>query len=314
MDFNLIFAHLLLAVCLFFILNWIGNNSIHAGYIRMSVLAKDDEAPAFNFIYRAFSPVVYITIVSAISYKLHQEWLVKDIYLVVAYHFAFRLVFNIAMGRARLLNWLTQLSYILVSILFSYYVYDTLITHKEFLFPTSKELGSAMWLAIVAYIYHTFNSVKLSSEKTKARKANYLKNRYLTYNRLYGELIEGIIETKKQEALVYAVLIVEAFNRPKLFRLIENMLFFFGCAKTLGIMQVTTKIYINDRESVRLGSTKIVKDHIQAKINIASESYANEDWAIRCEVLKIYNPDDEYISEVSGLYHEIVCQYYPDEK
>lgn len=314
MELNLIFAHLLLAVGLFFILNWIGSHSIHAGYIRMSVLVKADEAPAFNFLYRAFSPVAYITIISAILYKLQQDWLVKDIYLVVVYYFAFRLVFNLATGRGRLLNWVTQCAYFFVSIPMSYYVYDTLITHKEFLFPTAKELGSAVWLAIVAYAYKTFNSVKLSDERTKARKASYLNDRYSTYKSLYGELIEGIAETKRQEALIYAVLIFEAFNRPKLYRLIENILFYFGFAKTLGIMQVTTERYIDDRESVRLGATKIVKDHLQAKLKVEAERYSGGAWAIRREVLGLYNPDGEYIGEVDGLYDEIVNKFYPEEK
>lgn len=311
---NLIFSHILLAVGLFFLLNWIGNHSIHAGYIRMSVLAKADEAPAFNFMYRAFSPVAYITVVSAILYKLHQDWLVKDIYLVVVYYFVFRLAFNLATGRGRLLNWFTQSAYVVVSIPISYYVYDGLITHKEFLFPTAKELGSAVWLAVVVYIYHTFNSVKLSDERTKARKASYLLDRYATYKRLYGEIIEGIAETKRQEALIYAVLIVEAFNRPKLYRLIENIFFYFGYAKTLGVMQVTTEKYINDEESVRLGATKIVRDHIQAKLKVEARRYSGGSWAIRREVLELYNPDGDYIREVDGLYDEIVDKFYPTEK
>lgn len=130
---NLVLVHFLLAIGLFFIVNWIGNHSIHAGYMRMSVLVKADEAPAFNFLYRSFSPVAYITLVSALSYKIQQEWIVEDIYLVVVYYFIFRIGFNLATGRARLLNWVTQSAYILVSVPMSYYVYDALITNREFL-------------------------------------------------------------------------------------------------------------------------------------------------------------------------------------
>lgn len=311
---NLVLVHFLLAIGLFVIVNWIGSHSIHAGYMRMSVLVKADEAPAFNFLYRSFSPVAYITLVSALSYKIQQEWIVKDIYLVVVYYFIFRLGFNLATGRARLLNWVTQSAYILVSVPMSYYVYDALITNKEFLLPTEKEIGSAVWLAIVAYIYHTFNSVKLSDERTRSRKASYLKDRYTRYKNLYGKIIEGIAETKRQEALIYAVLIVEAFNRPKLYRLVENVLFRFGLAKTLGIMQVTTDKYINDEESVRLGATKIVNDHLKAKLEAESRSYHSGYWAIRRIVLELYNPDSEYIGEVDGLYNEIVSKFYPDER
>lgn len=279
----------------------------------MSVLAKADEAPAFNFLYRVFSPIVFITLASAISYKLQQDWLTERIYLVVIYYFALRIFFNLATGRGRLLNWGTQFAYISVSLPISYYVYDTLIKHKDFLFPTPKELGSALWLAIVAYAYHTFNSIKLSNERTRTRKASYLKHRYENYKKLYGTIIEGIAETKKQEALIYAVLIFEAFNRPKLYRLIENVLFHFGISKTLGIMQVTTGRYIDDKESVRLGATKIVKDHLQAKLNIEARRYPGNCITVRREVLALYNPDDDYINEVDDIYEEIINKFYPNE-
>ena len=306
--------HFGLAIALFFILNWIGSHSIHVGYIRMSILAKADEAPAFNFLYRAFSPVAYITIVSAILYGFKQEWLIENIYLVVVYYFIFRLFFNLITGKGLLLNWVTQAAYILVSVPASYYVYDKLIIHKEFLFPTAKELGSAVWLAIVVYIYHTFNNVKLSDQRTIARKARYLDNRYSRYKSKFGDVIESIAETRRQEALVYAVLITEAFNRPKLYRLVESFLFHLGMAKTLGIMQVTTNIYIDDRMSVELGAKKIVDDHLKAKLTVEQSRFSGGSWAIRREVLQLYNPDSEYIREVDALYEEIIEKYYPDEK
>lgn len=234
--------------------------------------------------------------------------------MVVVYYFIFRLVFNLATGKGLLLNWVTQAAYVLVSIPVSYYVYDKLISHKEFLFPSAKELGSAVWLAIVAYAYHTFNNVKLSDERTKERKANYLDNRYGKYKRRYGKIIEEIAEYKYQEALIYAVLINEAFNRPKLYRVIENVLFHLGFAKTLGIMQVTTEKFIDDEESVYLGASKIVKDHLEAKLKVEARPYRSGSWAIRGEVLKLYNPDNDYIQEVSRLYEEIVNTYYPDER
>lgn len=276
----------------------------------MSILAKADEAPAFNFLYRAFSPVAYITVISAVFYQLDQNWLIQNIYLVVVYYFIFRLAFNLITGRRLLLNWFTQIAYMLVSIPMSYYVYDKLILHKEFLFPTADELGSAVWLAIIAYMYHTFNRVKFSDERTRTRKANYLNNRYRKYKSTYGKTIENIAGTKHLEALIYAVLITEAFNRPKAYRLIENLLFHFGFAKTLGVMQVTTEKYINDRESVQLGATKIVNDFKE----INAKTHDDVFWTILRETIKQYNHDDEYIQEVDDLYEEIVNKYYPSIK
>ena len=41
---------LFLAILFFYIINWIGKQSVSLGYIHLSVMVKDDEAPAFNFI------------------------------------------------------------------------------------------------------------------------------------------------------------------------------------------------------------------------------------------------------------------------
>lgn len=312
MSSTVIFCHWILAIVLFVLTNWIGKHSMHAGYIRMSVLAKADEAPAFNFLYRAFAPVAFITIIAAISYDTIFEWIIEDIYLVVVYYFIFRLVFNLATGRALLLNWATQIAYWASSIPVSYYVYDKLIIHKKFLFPSSDELGSAVWLAIVAYVYQTFNKVRLSDERTRTRKASYLEDRFSKFRKCYGTTISDIALTKTQEVLIYAVLINEDFNRPKIYRFIENLLFHLGWAKTLGVMQVTTTTFIDDEQSVKLGASKIVADHDVAAQLLAEHPLADHPWAVRRKVLELYNPDSEYVSEVDGIFQQLVETYFPE--
>ncbi len=310
MNIELIFIHAILAMVLFLCMNWIGKHSINAGYIQMSVFVKTDEAPAFNFLYRSFAPVVFITLVSAACYVAKQDWVVTDIYMVVVYHAVFRLGFNILTGRARLLNWGIQIAYILLSVGASYYVYSNLILDKSFFFPEPKDIGNALWLGIIGFIYHTCNSVRLSEESTKRRKRNYLSSVYQNYSQLYGETIKSIVESQDQESLVYAVLIYENFNRPKAYRLVENVLFYLGFAKTLGIMQVTTDKYINDLESVVLGCEKIVKDFELAKKHNDAK-YG--DWSIRREVLKAYNPDIDYIYEVDRIHEDIKQSFYQED-
>lgn len=307
MEYSILLSHLSLSIILFLIMNWIGKHSSNAGYIQMSVLIKADEAPAFNFIYRAFAPIAFITIISALLYAFKYDLFVQNIYLVVVYYFIIRLFFNIITGRSLLLNWKIQFLYILVAVPISYYVYENIILHREFLFPSPEKLGNAVWLAIIAFLYQTFNNIKLSDIQTKKRKGNYLQNRYDKYKILYGNIITNNVDTKTQECMVYSVLIYEAFNRPKIYRFIENILFRFGLAKTLGIMQVTTKDLINDKESVLIGTKKIVTDYKQAN---SKKDYG--EWRIRGEVLKKYNPDNDYINEVNSLYDEIAKIYYPE--
>lgn len=314
MDTAQTIVHSILAVLLFIITNWVGKHSLHAGYLQLSVLVKADEAPAFNFVYRVFSPIAFITIASAILYKAGADWAVKDIYRVVVYYFTFRLFFIAITGRARLLNWYTQFAYILVSVPFAYYVYEQLILHREFLFPSPKELGNAIWLGIAAYLYHTANSVRFSGERAKSRKRSYLVNRFEYYRERYGTIIEEIAETKQQGILIYAVLIYETFNRPRLYRLIENLLFHAGLAKTLGPMQVTTDVFISDEDSVRLGARKIVNDHQAALFKLEEEESKPYSWSVRRAVLSLYNRDDDYVREVEGIYEQLIEAFLPEEK
>lgn len=317
MDTYLILMHVCLAVALFFGMNWIGRHSLSAGYIQMSVLVKADDAPAFNFLYRAFAPIVYMALCAAVLYKLEAEWVVKDIHLVVIYYFAFRLLFNVATGRARLLNWGVQIAYWATSIPVAFYVYENVILKNQYFFPAHEDLGNALWLGVLAFVYQTFNRVKLSGENTKRRKKNYIIHRYNYYKSLFGNIIDGVTTDERQQCLVYTILLYEAFNRPKVYRWIERILFRAGLAKTLGVMQVTTERIISDEESVKLGAQKIVDDHLKAQL-IVKEKRANYGmrsyWAIRNEVIALYNRDDEYVYEVNRLYEAVVELFYPEFK
>lgn len=307
MEMELVLAQVTLAILLFLCINWIGKHSLNSGYVQMSAFVKTNEAPAFNFLYRSFAPVVFITLASAILYALNMDYFVSNIYMTVVYHSALRLAFNILVGRSLLLNWPMQIGYALVSISVAYYVYSNLIIHKSFFFPEPKDIGNALWLGVAAFIYHTCNSVRLSDVNIHKRKNNYLKKSYEKYKYLYGEIISRTAECENQESLIYAVLIYESFNRPKLYRLIENILFFLGFAKTLGVMQVTTDKYIDDFQSVELGSERIINSF---RIAQKHPSATHGCWVVRNLILRDYNPDNDYIDEVIMIDEIIKKEFY----
>ncbi len=57
---EILLAHVLLAALLFMIVNWIGRHSIASGYHQLTLFAKVDEAPAFNFVFRVLAPTVFL--------------------------------------------------------------------------------------------------------------------------------------------------------------------------------------------------------------------------------------------------------------
>ncbi len=286
----------------------------------MSILYKSDNAPAFNFLFRTLFPVVFVVIISSIFYLTGLEEFNLNIYLVVVYYFLIRFIFILSIGQRLLLNWPLQFAYLVVSIPISYFIYDSFITKKEYLFPDISTLGNELWLLIIVFIYHTLNNISLSEEKSKLRKSNYVKKHYLKFKEKFGSVISEKINDPKIESLLYAIMIYENFNRPKIIRIIESIAFKLGKARTLGIMQITTTVFINDKKSVELAIEKILKDHELAQQNtnynkeIAQEVEYLENYEIRQKVLKAYNTGQNYHSEISQIQGKIIEEFYSEIK
>ena len=79
-------------------------------------------------------------------------------------------------------------------------------------------------------------------------------------------------------------------------------------------MQVTTVEYIDDQQSVRIGSEKIVTDHHTALKSSENNPRGGSAWRLRRETLALYNKDDSYVNEVEAIFCELVDEYVPEEK
>jgi hypothetical protein len=314
---------IIIAILLFYAINWLGKHSTAFGYKRLSLLLEADEAPAFNLLFRILTPVVFLLILSAAFYAVHADFLNQDLYRVVIYYFTFRFSYNILLGRARLLNWPMQSCYLLVTTGLAYAAQLYLISQKSFFFPTVATLGNQLWLLIIVFIYLLFNTLRTSQAATQRRKNAYLSHRYQLYNKRYGQTVSTAIDNPTLEALVYSVMIYEAFNRPRAFRLLESVAFFVGRSKTLGIMQITTKRYISDSESVVLACNKITSDARSANEDLEKKDYSVytsltpdnlrdlKEQDLINEILKRYNGGSLYQSQVLGIFRQIKSQYYP---
>ena len=177
---------------------------------------------------------------------------------------------------------------------------------------------------MLIFIYNALNSIRPPAEGAERRLANYINSNYQGMKTKYGGIIQQKVKDQRIEALVYSIMIYENFNRPKLRRLLENIGFRLGRCKTLGIMQVTTTKLINDRESVELGTKKILDDY-QATYDETKEKMTSSDESSNGEqsneepspyvliegTTKKYNPDDDYAEQVRSIYDKITNSFYP---
>ena len=322
LTWDIVLVHAVLGIALFVLINWIGRHSYSIGYMEISLLVKEEESPAFNFVFRVLAPVVYLFIVAAVLYSLSLDRYVNHLYLVSLYYILFRLVFNVATNRSKLLNWGRQFIYWGGILTLSYFAYEKLISARENIFPDLKTFANELWIIILIFLYQTMNNLRFSSSKTERRKQRYLSSRLEIFRSRFGNRIDSLTPNKKVQALVYAILVYEDFNRPRIVRFFENVVFrLTKRPMSLGVMQVRTDKLISDEQSVELGVAKVMKAKFDAEMKIdkqidadpASHSQWTLEYSLTRSILKDYNPDDSYIGEVAELAGIIESKFFQSD-
>jgi hypothetical protein len=303
------FVDLLLAVTLFYVVNWIGGHSSGYGYLQLSLFVRSDQAPAFNFILKTFTPSVFIILVSTAFYTLHLDRLASRMWLVAVYYFAYRLIYNLILGRALLLNWLSMSLQWVIGISAAYLVYVKLILPRRPLFPDLSSVGNQLWVVVALFLYAALNTVRVGTEASARRKNTYLRSRLKSLRSKYGDQIKDQFPRRYMELVAYAILIEETFNRPWVAQKLERAVFPWG-SQTIGPMQVRSSTQLSDNESVRLG-VKLLRLHFETTLQELSGRQATQFEVIRRTLAK-YNRDNKYISEVADLLHVLWAQIAPE--
>ena len=287
---NIAIVHIISAIVLFFIVNWIGAHSISIGYIQLSIMAKEDTAPAFNFIFRILSPIVYYVLFIVVVQSLEHPEFVRFSYLIILYYWIFRTIVIILFGRL-------------------------LVEKVDKLLPDPRSLLDQMWILIIIFLYSVLNNIELSHKGTIKRRKSYINHQYTKFKSEFGSLISEKCSNEFYEAATYSIMIYENFNRPKIIRRLEYLCFYITKKPhTLGIMQVNTDKYIDDKMSIVKAIVIIVSATIKHKRDCIDYSYDSLDYAI-CDIAGTYNCDNEdYKSEISEVFDIIKANYNNIEK
>lgn len=312
---SVIIVQFSLGILLFFLINWIGKHSYSIGYMEISMFVKTEEAPALNFLIRVLSPIVYIIVISAVLYSFNLDKYVNNIFLVNIYYIAFRLIFNLVTNRGLLLNWYRQFIYWFAIVTISYFTYENIIKEKTNILPDFTTIANELWIIILVFIFQITNNIRLSQDSTIKRKQIYLQNRYHYFKKLYGSTISEITQNEVLDAIAYSILIYEDFNRPKVVRFIEYITFKLTKKEhSLGVMQVKTKKYLSNNESVVLGCKKIVSAHSKYLRKIKKDKQGFYEWLAYREIINDYNGGESYTNEVTELISTIKDSFYNNTK
>ena len=307
-DYNwtIFLIHVVTAIFIFLIINRIGEKSVSIGYMQMSIVVEEESHPAFNFLFKAIAPVIIMILFVALVQAVHFDSFTVHCYLIVVYYWIIRVCVVILYGRGSLTNWVVQFFYWITSIGLSIYLYNKLIDQVDKILPDPESLRDEMWILIILFLYSSFDKVTFGRTGTLKRKEKYLNKTYTRLKNKYDKTISNECNNYFFTQVIYAIMINENFNRPKIARWIEYICFWITKKPhTLGIMQVTSSKWINDEQSISLATNKIISD---CECIIQEYAKNEQSFCLESVVAKIagkYNRDNDYVEEVEQTFSTI---------
>lgn len=269
--------YLIFGLILFFIIN----------YIKM----KDKSI-------KNFLPIIliYIIIISGI---IANKDINTNIFLVVVVEFFIRLISNL-LSNDNDDNLRFIYEYVLY-IVMSLIINNVFINKVDNIFLGGESLKIVVWILIILYLYQNIKIIDnpvIIEEKPidNSKYREYIVTNYAKFKNLYNNEIDT--DNSLLKNLLYAIMIYEDKKRNKYLRAIDNL--FIGKINKLykvGIMQVPSKIYLTDVESIKIVENKLIK--IYNKYLIADElTMVNK-------ILKDYYKDDLIVNNVTYIYNVI---------
>jgi hypothetical protein len=175
-------------------------------------------------------------------------------------------------------------------------------------------LSNELWIIIIFFLYQILNKIEPSEKGFEKRKNNYVKTFYCKYKSKYEDTINGVLKDTALKPLVYSIMIYEGFNRPKYARILEYFKLKIKKEATLGIMQVKTCDYINDKRSIELGIKLLEKILNNYRNLILNNKYNySDDSDLIYDIIMKYN-GRKYAEEVLSIYKFIYIKFYIDNK
>ena len=194
-----------------------------------------------------------------------------------------------------------KIYYYILLIISGFIINQEFINRVNQVFMTGEDLRLILWFLIIIFLYKFMvnNNILGESLKNNNKKMS-VDSVLVSFAKLKHKFYdECLYDNKDISNMVYTIMIYENNRRSKLVRNIDNFKFKInGEKRRLGIMQVESKKFITDSESIEIVHKKINKLYDKAK------SSKNND--ISSFVFDSYSKND---SESLKYIYDIVCKF-----
>lgn len=279
-------------------------NCFEREYISFSFLKPDRESRTLNVLLNVMYPNFFVLIIYYSIVHYLENYNAKNIWVIVLFYYMIRMAWIYLEGRSTLINKSAEVVMAFmgtgISVLLYYWYYV-----KGFnLSLSSEELINTVWITMIIFLYEVVKNLldEVTWHSEDYYRDRYIEQNYKTFIKKYDTIVTSVLDIhyKDLSELVYAVMIYENYNRPSLHRGMEWIWFLlnFGAERkmTLGVMQVESSSFIKNRESVELGTKKILESYLKYK-----ESSQEDRTVLFYRILEEYNLGDQYGGEVLSI-------------
>jgi len=250
-----------------------------------------------NFQSMVFS-LLFILIISGICSKYGFSKLNINIFLIFVFEMIFKIIYYSYFLEDDFFDKEeNNVLYYVVLIILGYILNIYFINKASYIFLSSDDLRIVIWFIMLLFLYQFFkdNEFFKKVEVNNNKKIISDQKIYVSYARMKSIYNKDINYEKDINDILYSIMIFENYRRPKFLRSIDNFRYRFdGGVKKLGIMQVKTKKFISDLESI---------DIVYKKINKLYTKYTVKN---KTDIKKIINDyDKEHSDEIIIIYDKI---------
>lgn len=294
MNILIILFDLLFAIPLFFLLNYFTSSNKDTMKLNITYL---------------FLPQVYLVVLAGILASLNLSFLLEHIFLIVVFECFYRLIYiNHILNYDSLINHKYYYLMYAMIILFAYLLDINFISKVDNVFPEPMEFRNQIWFLIIIFLYIILkDKVKCDFLREQSivmsKKQEYI---VMTYAKLKNQFRKVVVskEDKDLIPLVYSIMIYENFLTPPAFRTVKSYLYrFTNKEMKFGIMQILSKEYLSDEESIKISLKKLEAIYKKEIKNSKKKITAEKKIA---KILSCYQENQEYQNNVLEIYRTII--------
>lgn len=274
-----ILYYLMLAIVLFFILNYFKK--------------LEEKTPSVMILI----PVIYILLVSELP-GISREY----VYFIILLEMLIRIYYTkIVLNQEELINYHYYIQNYGLAFILGYVLTEGFLIQVDTIFPQPEEVRIGVWLFIILFLYKVLNgNFSIQLEKQEAfhfkMKEEAIVVKFARLKNKYSHLIKA--KDRNFNLLIYAMMIYEDNHRSKFLRNIDRILYrFTGKMTKMGIMQVESLKELTDEESIKMvlkELNKIEKDLTTDKKTKKQNLYS--------EILKQYYLDENKVDSILAIY------------